>query len=107
MQAEGIKTKDLTTDMNVKEKTNVIMGFKSSYMFRPGYIQPLRGIKSKTKLYSAMYAISGPLYWLILKHIPGSASSTTAIGKAMINAAIKQPEIRILHSREINKLAKD
>ncbi len=94
----------------VKGKTeNAIsnMGFKSSYMFRPGYIQPLRGIKSKTKLYSAMYAIFTPLYWLILKHIPSSSTNTTAIGMAMINAVIKQPEFRILHSREINKLAKD
>ncbi len=83
------------------------MGFKSSYMFRPGYIQPLRGIKSKIKLYSAMYVIFSPLYWLILKHIPSSATSTTAIGKAMINTVLKQPEFRILHSREINTLAKD
>jgi len=94
----------------IKGKTeNAIsnMGFKSSYMFRPGYIQPLRGIKSKTKLYAAMYTVFSPLYWLILKHISNSATNTTAMGKAMINAVLKQPEIRILNNREINKLAKD
>ena len=38
----------------VKGKTEndlMRMGFKQAYMFRPGAIIPLRGIKSSTKLY--------------------------------------------------------
>lgn len=31
------------------------LGFKQAFMFRPGAIIPLRGIKSKTKLYQFMY----------------------------------------------------
>ena len=31
-------------------------------MFRPGFIQPLHGIVSKTKLYRVLYAVVGPLY---------------------------------------------
>src|SRR5258708_27661836 len=38
------------------------MPFKAAYMFRPGYIQPLHGIRTKTKLYAAFYAVMGPLY---------------------------------------------
>jgi hypothetical protein len=42
--------------------------FKSTYMFRPGYIQPLCGIRTKTKWYGAVYAMLGPLYpvWKLL-----------------------------------------
>ena len=37
------------------ENTLVSMGFKKAYMFRPGYIQPLRGIKSKTRWIAVLY----------------------------------------------------
>ena len=39
--------------------------FKGAYMFRPGMIQPLHGIKSKTGLYRAVYAVTGPLLPLL------------------------------------------
>ena len=51
----------------VKGKTEnalLRMPFKAVYIFRPGYIQPLHGIRTKTKWYGAMYAIMGPLYRL-------------------------------------------
>jgi hypothetical protein len=32
------------------------------YMFRPGYIQPMHGVTSKTKLYRVIYAVLAPLY---------------------------------------------
>ena len=31
--------------------------FRAAYMFRPGYIQPRRGIRSKTRLYRIFYAV--------------------------------------------------
>jgi len=42
----------------VKGKTeNALLGlpFKAAFMFRPGYIQPLRGLRSKTRWYQALY----------------------------------------------------
>ena len=38
------------------------MPFKAAYIFRPGFIQPLHGIKSKTKLYQAIYTVLGPAH---------------------------------------------
>ena len=49
----------------VKGKTEndlLKMPFRAAYMFRPGYIQPLHGIRTKTKWYGALYAVMGPLY---------------------------------------------
>jgi uncharacterized protein YbjT (DUF2867 family) len=49
----------------VKGKTEnalLQMPFKAAYMFRPGYIQPVHGIRTKTMWYRAFYAIAGPLY---------------------------------------------
>jgi hypothetical protein len=53
---------------NVKGKTEndlLKIGFKETYMFRRGYIQPLNGIKSKTPFYNFIYLFLKPLYFLL------------------------------------------
>ena len=79
--------------------------FKQAYMFRPGFIQPMNGIKSRTPLYNAMYTIFKPLYFL-LKHFDGIVTNTETLGKAMINAATNGFEKNILESKDINNIAK-
>lgn len=81
------------------------MPFKKAYMFRPGFIQPLKGIRSRTKLYNAIYFIFKPLYFL-LKLSPKLVTNTTNVGLAMINILSKLPDIKILKNKEINELAK-
>ena len=39
--------------------------FKAAYMFRPGIIQPLHGIKSKTRSYRIFYGLFGPMLSLV------------------------------------------
>ena len=49
----------------IKGKTEnalLALPFKESYMFRPGYIQPLKGVKSKTGAYNVFYSIFKPFY---------------------------------------------
>jgi uncharacterized protein YbjT (DUF2867 family) len=92
----------------VKGKTEnalLNMNFRSAYMFRPGYIQPLRGIRSKTGWYNALYSLFWPVY-LILKFIPGAATNTSNMGKAMLAVTLTTPDERILHNRDIDRLAK-
>lgn len=81
------------------------MPFKSAYMFRPAFIQPLHGIKSRTKLYNAMYTVLKPFYF-ILKHAEVMVTNTETLGKAMINAAAKGYKKRILESKDINLIGK-
>src|SRR5712671_2031032 len=65
----------------VKGKTEndlLKLPFRAAYMFRPGYIQPLHGIRTKTRWYGAMYTVMAPLYpiwkWLLPKYVtPPSA----------------------------------
>ncbi len=92
----------------VKGKTeNAILAlpFKAAYMFRPGYIQPMKGIKSKTALYNTLYVIFKPLYFLI-KPFKSIATDSVTLGKAMINAAIKGYDTKIIESKDIFLLAK-
>jgi len=64
----------------VKGKTEndlLNMGFKQAFMFRPGAIIPLRGIKSRTKSYQFMYDYFMWLVKLIKAISPNSVVSTT------------------------------
>jgi uncharacterized protein YbjT (DUF2867 family) len=78
--------------------------FKAAYMFRPGFIQPLHGVKSKTALYRIPYAILGPFNSLFLKFFPKYATNTEVLGRAMIKAARQGAPKRVLESQDINAL---
>lgn len=88
----------------VKGKTEndlLNLGFKNAYMFRPGAIIPLRGIKSRTKSYQFMYDY---FMWLVkgIKAIaPNSVVNTTQIGLAMINAMLKGYDKKVLKPKDI------
>jgi hypothetical protein len=92
----------------VKGKTEndlLNLGFKQAFMFRPGAIIPLRGIKSKTKSYQFMYDYFTWLLKIIKAISPNSILNTTQIGKAMINAASKGYNKSILTPKDIILLA--
>jgi uncharacterized protein YbjT (DUF2867 family) len=91
----------------VKGKTEndlLSLGFKKAYMFRPGYIQPMNGIKSKTAAYNFIYTITSPIYFL-LKKLPKYVTSTNQISTAMINIATIKPDFSVLESKDINQFA--
>ncbi|MCB0600530.1 MAG: epimerase [Saprospiraceae bacterium] len=83
------------------ENALLAMPFHAVYLFRPGYVQPMKGIKSRTPLYNALYAIFKPLYPL-LKHLPRWVTSTEQIGKAMIRVTLDGYNRPVLESRDIN-----
>lgn len=91
----------------VKGKTeNYILnkGFKSAYMFRPGAIIPEKGVKSKVKLYNALYVIMTPFFPLMKKM--KNVTTSSKLGRAMINSLSSQKAIPThLENAEINQLA--
>jgi uncharacterized protein YbjT (DUF2867 family) len=92
----------------VKGKTEnalLAMPFKNVYMLRPGFIEPLKGIKSKTPLYQFIYTVFKPLFF-ILRNFENIATNTETLGKAMILAAANGYEKPILESRDINEIVK-
>ena len=93
----------------VKGKTEndlLNLGFKQAFMFRPGAIIPLRGIKSKTKSYQFMYDYFLWLVKIIKLIAPNSVVSTTQIGLAMINSMLNGYPDKILRPKDILKLSK-
>ena len=81
------------------------LGFRRAYMFRPAYIQPIGGVKSRTRIYRIVYAVMAPLYplWKVL--FPGVVTTTESIGQAMIRVALAGYERPVLETRDINAVA--
>jgi uncharacterized protein YbjT (DUF2867 family) len=79
--------------------------FKAAYMFRPGVIQPLHGITSKTAAYRILYSITEPLLPVLRRLLPGLILTTEQIGRAMLTAARQGAPKRVLGSRDISALA--
>ena len=76
--------------------------FRKAYMFRPGYMQPTKGLKNTLKLYS-VFAWSYPL---MRKLFPNFVCTLKDVGLAMINTVNKGPEKSVLEVRDIVNLAR-
>jgi uncharacterized protein YbjT (DUF2867 family) len=78
--------------------------FKAAYMFRPGVIQPLHGITSKTRLYRILYTVAGPLVSLARWLSPRWVTTTEQVGRAMIHVAQRGAPKTLLENSDINAL---
>jgi len=77
--------------------------FKAAYMFRPGVIQPLHGIQSRTALYRIPYLILRPLIPWLRRKFPRYVTTTEQLGRAMIGVAKHGAAKRVLESEDINR----
>ncbi len=90
----------------VKGKTEnalLALPFKKTYMLRPAYIQPMKGIRSSTRIYNILYTILRPLY-PILKAFPKIVTNTEKLGKAMIKLILIDYDKKILENIDLNRL---
>jgi uncharacterized protein YbjT (DUF2867 family) len=76
-----------------------------AYAFRPGYIQPMHGVRSKTRWYAAAYAVMAPLYPVLNRLFPRSMTTTEQMGRAMLAVARGGAPKRVLESRDIVALS--
>ena len=77
--------------------------FKAAYMFRPGVIVPLHGIKSRTSWYRALYAVATPMLPLLRRLFPRSVTTTEQMGRAMLSVARNGYSSRILETSDITR----
>jgi uncharacterized protein YbjT (DUF2867 family) len=75
--------------------------FAAAYMFRPGVIEPVHGVRSKTPAYRVIYSIIGPLVPLLRRTFPNYVLSTQEIGLAMLFVARHGYSKRILETQDI------
>jgi uncharacterized protein YbjT (DUF2867 family) len=80
--------------------------FKAAYMFRPGFIEPKAGIRSKTAFYRLFYMLTRPVMPLLRLAFPNSILNTEQLGRAMIAVVEGAESKRILESRDILALSR-
>jgi len=86
------------------ENALLMLPFKAAYMLRPGIIQPMNGIMSKTRLYRVIYRIAGPLAALARRLSPRFATTTEHVGRAMIILTQDGSPRTYLGNQDINAL---
>jgi uncharacterized protein YbjT (DUF2867 family) len=82
------------------------LGFRGVYLFRPGVIQPLDGIQSKTRAYHLLYSATGWLLPALRRLFPNAIVTTDDIGQAMLNVARTGAGRAVLEPRDIVRVAK-
>jgi uncharacterized protein YbjT (DUF2867 family) len=78
--------------------------FKAAYMFRPGFIQPLHGVVSRSKAIRAVYAVMGPLYPVWRTVFPKYVTTTENIGRAMIRVVRDGAPGPVVENRDIDRI---
>jgi len=89
----------------VKGKTEndlLKLPFKDAYMFRPGYIQPIKGLKNTYKVYKLL----SPFYPVFEKLFPKYVISLEELGDSMINVTLNGYEKNVLECVDIRKTGK-
>jgi uncharacterized protein YbjT (DUF2867 family) len=81
------------------------MPFKAAYMFRPGVVQPLHGVRSRTAAYRILYSLTAPLIPLLRWMFPNQILTTEEMGCAMLNAVRRGAPAHVLETRDIRRLA--
>ena len=109
VSGDGTDSKEKSVMMwaRVKGKTeNTLLErpFKDAYMFRPGIIEPKRGVEATSKSVNFFYKIMRPIFPFLQK-FKGSFTDTSRIGLAMINVTLKGNEKKVLTIGDINALA--
>lgn len=61
--------------------------FRAAYMFRPGIIQPVGGVRPSNAVYRAFYAVVGPVMPLLRRLFPTQIVTTMEVGRAMLRVA--------------------
>jgi uncharacterized protein YbjT (DUF2867 family) len=79
--------------------------FRKLYVFRPGLIQPLHGIRSRTRIYNVLYPLLYPVMLVARRVAPRSITDTERVGKAMLNIARKGYPKQVLENPDINVAA--
>ena len=90
----------------VKGKTEndlLKLPFKQAYMFRPGYMQPVKGAKNVHTYYKVM----GFMYPALRALFPKFVTTMAELGQAMINSVLRGYDKPVLECKDIVKLAKN
>jgi uncharacterized protein YbjT (DUF2867 family) len=81
---------------------NVVMHLPfHGYAIRPGFIQPRRGVRSRTRWYAALYTATGWMFPALRRLAPRLVITSDELGRAMITIAKQRPRQRIWRTKDL------
>jgi uncharacterized protein YbjT (DUF2867 family) len=83
------------------ENALLAMPFRAAYMFRPGGIVPMHGVRSKTAAYRILYWALTPVLGLLQRMFPQQVTTTEQVGRAMLGVAKQGYPKRVLEAVDI------
>ncbi|HEX9130229.1 MAG TPA: NAD-dependent epimerase/dehydratase family protein [Gemmatimonadaceae bacterium] len=86
------------------ENTLLSLPFRAAYMFRPGMVIPLHGIRSSTRWYNVAYAITRPVYPLLRRLAPTMVTTTEELSRTMLAVARTGYPTHILEMADIIRI---
>jgi uncharacterized protein YbjT (DUF2867 family) len=99
---DSTETKSMWAKVKGKTENHLMkLPFKKAYMFRPGFIEPTKGLKNTLKVYNYI----GWLIPVLRSLSPNFICSLREIGLAMINAVKVGYDKQILEVKDIKALA--
>jgi uncharacterized protein YbjT (DUF2867 family) len=81
------ESRQMWARVKARTERDIIELLPNGYALRPGFIQPTHGVRSKTRLYNAIYTATGPLFPLLQRVAPRYVTSTDRLGRAMLQIA--------------------
>lgn len=91
----------------VKGKTEnalLQLPFRKAYMFRPGFVIPLHGVRSSTRWTRILYAATKPFHTVVRAIVPGKVTTSEQLGRAMLSVARNGYSSSILETPDINNV---
>ena len=107
VSGSGTNANSKTMWARVKGETEAALKalpFKAAVMFRPGLIQPIKGVKPTSRLFSVMLTALGFMFPLMRAVAPNTVTTTERMGRAFINVAQDGTDKLILDPVDINQL---
>jgi len=86
------------------ENALLALGFHAAYMFRPGAVIPLHGIRSRTGWYNAVYAVIRPIAAPLVRLSPAHVTTSDRLARAMLVVARDGYQSPIVESSDINRI---
>jgi uncharacterized protein YbjT (DUF2867 family) len=80
--------------------------FKAVYMFRPGMIEAVDGVRPSNALYRRSYAVLGPVIGLVRRLLPDQVVTTAEVGRAMLRVAREGHPRPVLERGDIAAVAR-
>lgn len=84
---------------------NKLLAMGNTFVFRPGFIQPTKGVKSATVLYQTIYNVLTPFFPVINRLVPDRVTSSDRLGVALIRVSRDGAAGNHYSNKEINALA--